>query len=222
MNLLVFLVTAVVVPMLVNELTDWLPWFAVRMIRAAARTLPVAVRSRYAEEWQSELDTVPGNLSKLIFAVRICVGARATTAAIGRIPRGRFHALCDKTMAAGALILLAPIFVAVPLVIRVGTRGPVFVRQTRTGRHGRPVRAWKFRTLADVAMAADAEGGMPIVADPQITKVGFWLRRWSLDGLPQLFNVLFGDLSLAELPARAEAARHDGRTEHTPGDRPNS
>jgi hypothetical protein len=63
-NILVFLLTAVLVPMLVNEFTDWLPWFAIRLVWAAARTLPPAVRLRYSNEWLGELDATPGKLSR--------------------------------------------------------------------------------------------------------------------------------------------------------------
>lgn len=72
--------------MLVSEFTDWLPWFAARLIGAAARTQPYAVRSRYAEEWLAELDDVPGKLAKLAFAIRILVRAPVTAAAIRGVP----------------------------------------------------------------------------------------------------------------------------------------
>lgn len=86
MNILIFLVTAVIVPMLVSEFTDWLPWFAARLIGATVRTLPYAVRSRYAEEWLAELDDVPGKLSKLAFAIRVLARAPSMAAAIRGVP----------------------------------------------------------------------------------------------------------------------------------------
>ena len=111
----------------------------------------------------------------------------------------------DKASAVSALILLAPLFAAVVLVIRLSDHGPAFFRQTRVGKGGRTFTLYKFRT-----MVPDAESCKPSLAasneadavlfkirrDPRITRPGAWLRRWSLDELPQLVNVLLGDMSL--------------------------
>ena len=86
MKIMAYLVTAVVVPMLVNEFTDWLPWLSARLVGAAARMLPSAVRPRYTDEWLAELDATPGKLSKLAVAIRIFVRAPATSAAISGAP----------------------------------------------------------------------------------------------------------------------------------------
>jgi len=95
-SVLVFLLTAVLVPMLVNEFTDWLPWLAERLIWAAARTLPSAVRLRYTDEWLGELDATPGKLSKLVVAVRIFVRAPATAVIISRVLS--FKAITGKSV----------------------------------------------------------------------------------------------------------------------------
>ncbi len=111
----------------------------------------------------------------------------------------------DKVAAASALILLAPLFAGIALTIWLADRGPVFFRQTRVGKDGAAFTLYKFRT-----MVVDAERLMPQLAvhneaddvlfkirrDPRITGPGGWLRRWSLDELPQLFNVLLGSMSL--------------------------
>ncbi|MEW6336889.1 MAG: undecaprenyl-phosphate glucose phosphotransferase [Acidobacteriota bacterium] len=97
----------------------------------------------------------------------------------------------------GALLLLAlwPVFLTIALLIWREDRGPVFFRQLRMGLDGQPFLIWKFRT-----MVPDAEAGTgPRFAtpnDPRVTRVGTWLRRLSLDELPQLFNVLRGEMSL--------------------------
>ncbi|HEU4584949.1 MAG TPA: sugar transferase [Gemmatimonadaceae bacterium] len=96
------------------------------------------------------------------------------------------------------LVLLAPLFVLVGIVIAVdgwyGRGGSVFFAQERVGQRGTRFRMWKFRT-----MVADAErrgAQLTVGADPRITRVGSWLRRLKLDELPQLFNVLRGEMSL--------------------------
>ncbi|HEU5161366.1 MAG TPA: sugar transferase [Streptosporangiaceae bacterium] len=113
--------------------------------------------------------------------------------------------LFDRAAALAALLLLTPLFVAIAIAIRVGTPGPVLFRQTRIGRDGREFTVLKFRT-----MIADAELHKPallqrnehdgllfkIKKDPRVTSIGARLRRYSLDELPQLINVLRGDMSL--------------------------
>jgi lipopolysaccharide/colanic/teichoic acid biosynthesis glycosyltransferase len=92
------------------------------------------------------------------------------------------------------LLLLWPLFLIVAIFIKIDDRGPVFFRQVRVGKNGKPFRIWKFRT-----MVTDAERmGKPLTVggDPRITRVGYWLRRTKLDELPQLLNVLLGEMSL--------------------------
>ena len=102
------------------------------------------------------------------------------------------------------LIVLAPVFGLIALTIRFDSGGPVFYRQIRIGRDGRPFAIWKFRTMVEGADAMkaslrdlnEADGLFKIAADPRITRVGGWLRRRSLDELPQLVNVVRGEMSL--------------------------
>ncbi len=112
----------------------------------------------------------------------------------------------DLVAAVAGLILLAPLFALVALAIKLDSRGPVFFRQRRWGRGGREFRIVKFRTMVDGADAMkegveeqnDLAGGplFKIREDPRITRTGGWLRRTSLDELPQLWNVLRGEMSL--------------------------
>ena len=106
-----------------------------------------------------------------------------------------------------ALALLSPVFAAVAWRIRRDSPGPVFFRQTRAGRGGRLFSVWKFRTMTDGAASAGL--GLNVAeGDPRITKVGAFLREWSLDELPQIINVLTGEMSLIgprpALPEQAE------------------
>jgi lipopolysaccharide/colanic/teichoic acid biosynthesis glycosyltransferase len=118
------------------------------------------------------------------------------------------------------LALLAPVFGALALAVRLGSSGPVFHRQTRIGRDRRTFLMWKFRTMvvdADrhkdaLASANENDGHMfKMRKDPRVTRVGRFLRRYSLDELPQLVNVLKGDMSLVgpRPPLPEEVARYD-------------
>ena len=110
--------------------------------------------------------------------------------------------LLDVVAAALGLLLLFPVFVAIAVAIKLESPGPVFFRQERVGRHGRPFRIFKFRTMAGAA----AGGGPQVTAagDSRVTPVGAWLRRFKLDELAQLIDVLQGTMSLVgprpELP----------------------
>jgi lipopolysaccharide/colanic/teichoic acid biosynthesis glycosyltransferase len=92
------------------------------------------------------------------------------------------------------LILLSPIFLVIALVIVIDSRGGVFFLHKRVGKDGHDFRVVKFRTMA---AGAEKQGGLTISArDSRITQPGYFLRRYKLDELPQLFNVLKGEMSL--------------------------
>jgi Undecaprenyl-phosphate glucose phosphotransferase len=100
----------------------------------------------------------------------------------------------DLILSALFLALLSPLLLALALAVKAGSRGPILYRQERVGLDGKPFRMLKFCT-----MRADAEAEGPRFAldrDPRTTQIGSWLRRTSLDELPQLWNVLLGDMSL--------------------------
>jgi exopolysaccharide biosynthesis polyprenyl glycosylphosphotransferase len=111
----------------------------------------------------------------------------------------------DRIVAGTALLACAPLFVVIMMIIRLFDGGPAFFCQTRVGRGGRAFAVFKFRTM--VVDAEDRKGDLIALnetdgvlfkmrRDPRITPVGRWLRRWSLDELPQLVNVLIGEMSL--------------------------
>ncbi len=110
----------------------------------------------------------------------------------------------DLAGAAAGVLVLAPLFLVIALLVRAEDGGPAFFGQRRVGHRGRPFRMWKFRT-----MVRDAESrGLPLTVerDPRVTRVGAWLRRLKLDELPQLFNVLAGDMTF--VGPRPELARY--------------
>ncbi len=116
----------------------------------------------------------------------------------------------DRAFALLALVLLAPVFALLALAIKLDDGGPALFRQTRVGRDGRRFSVVKFRTMVPDAEALKATLALQIQPtgiqqdgvlfkikdDPRLTRVGRRLRRWSLDELPQLLNVLAGDMSL--------------------------
>lgn len=99
----------------------------------------------------------------------------------------------DKLLALILLVLLSPVIIALSIWIKLDSKGPVFYRQERVTRYGRIFRIFKFRTMIS---DADKVGSLVTVGqDNRITKVGHIIRKYRLDELPQLFNVLTGDMS---------------------------
>ncbi len=111
---------------------------------------------------------------------------------------GKFNAiakrLLDVVLAIAALLLLWPLFVVVTIVIKVETRGPVVFKQLRGGRGGVPVGIYKFRTMNTINGALENSNTQK--NDVRVTKFGRILRRLNIDELPQLFNVIRGEMSL--------------------------
>ena len=111
----------------------------------------------------------------------------------------------DRLGAFGMLIVLSPVLAALAMAVRLSSPGPIIFQQRRAGIHGRPFTMWKFRTMSADAeqrhaeLRAQNEMSGPVFKvqnDPRITKIGKLLRKTSLDELPQLVNVLLGDMSL--------------------------
>jgi lipopolysaccharide/colanic/teichoic acid biosynthesis glycosyltransferase len=101
----------------------------------------------------------------------------------------------DLLVAGVLLVLSSPLLAAAVVAIRLESKGPAFYRQRRVGRHGEPFELWKLRTMVPGAEAMGA-GIYVLEGDPRITRIGRLLRRFSLDELPNLFNVIRGDLAI--------------------------
>lgn len=142
-------------------------------------------------------------------------------AGVRRIVKSAF----DRTAAALGLLLISPLLIGVFMAVRLGSSGPAFFRQTRVGKDGKEFRIWKFRSMYVDAEARLAEfqalndnvgGGMfKMKADPRVTTIGRFIRRYSIDELPQLINVLNGTMSLVgprpPLPAEVAKYGYDAR-----------
>lgn len=132
--------------------------------------------------------------------------------------------MMDILLSAVALIVLLPVFAALALIVKKDSHGPVFFAQQRVGRSGEPFKMYKFRS-----MVVDAEARLEALKDqneghghlfklkndPRVTNVGRWMRKYSLDELPQLFNVLKGNMSLVgpRPPLASEVAQYERETE---------
>lgn len=115
----------------------------------------------------------------------------------------------DKLLAVVAMVMLSPFFVLIPILIKLTSKGPVFYRQQRLGRYGRPIRVWKFRSMypdaderlrrildSDPARRVEWEASFKLKDDPRVTPLGKFLRKTSVDEFPQLFNVFSGEMAL--------------------------
>lgn len=134
-------------------------------------------------------------------------------------------AVAERVVAAGSLLLLGPLLLALLFVVRLSSPGPALFRQTRIGRDGQPFTMLKLRTMtigderphAELLARNEVGGGVlfKLREDPRVTRVGRVLRRYSLDELPQLVNVLRGDMALVgprpALPREVEAYAADPR-----------
>lgn len=178
--------------------------------------------------WQIEQDEVELVVAPALMEV---AGPRISIRPVAGLPllhvehpelsggRQLVKSLFDRAGALVALLVLAPVLVAISLAIRLCGGGPVLFRQIRVGRDGREFTVLKFRTMIDNAEAHkpdllqlnDNDGLLfKIKKDPRVTTVGRWLRRYSLDELPQLLNVIRGDMSLVgpRPPLREEVEQY--------------
>jgi lipopolysaccharide/colanic/teichoic acid biosynthesis glycosyltransferase len=119
--------------------------------------------------------------------------------------------LIDILASSLGIVLLAPVWIVAASLVKLTSRGPVFFRQERIGRGFRPFRIYKFRSMVQDAHEQGSQ--VTFGADPRITTVGRFLRATKIDELPQLFNVLVGDMSLVgprpEVPKYVEMFRED-------------
>jgi putative colanic acid biosynthesis UDP-glucose lipid carrier transferase len=113
--------------------------------------------------------------------------------------------IVDIVVSLAGLVFLSPLMLVVAIAIKLDSDGPIFFRQTRHGFNGRPFGIYKFRSMTvlengDVVRQAEKQ-------DARVTRVGYWIRRFSIDELPQLLNVLYGDMSI--VGPRPHASTHD-------------
>ncbi|MGB6321328.1 MAG: undecaprenyl-phosphate glucose phosphotransferase, partial [Xanthobacteraceae bacterium] len=177
-----------------------LPWSATETIDRCAKTflaLPV------------EIHLGPEQILHKFDEVELAKVGPLASLQLTRMPLSRAEAVqkrvFDLVFASLALIALTPLLVAVAILIKLDGPGPIFFVQRRYGFNQQPFRIIKFRTMRvseDGAIMPQTTRG-----DPRLTRIGRWLRRWNIDEIPQLFNVLTGDMSL--VGPRPHALSHD-------------
>ena len=171
-------------------------------MRRAIAKLPDDFKDRYDEEWRGHLNEIPGELGKLVVALglpiaanKICYGPWT----VGRV----LKTAIDKCLGVLLLVVSLPAMLPIILFIKFDSKGPVLVRQNLRFAN-RTFTLFKFRTM-HVGFEGDPD-------DPRVTRVGRFLRHFSLDELPQLINVIRGDMSLV-------GPRPDNRKERLNSDR---
>jgi Undecaprenyl-phosphate glucose phosphotransferase len=177
-----------------------MPWSATDAIRRCAESfmaLPVEIHltpERILDRFENVTLTKLGPMASL----------QLTRLPLSRLERFQKRAF-DLVLAGTGLLVLTPLLIIVAIMIKLDSAGPVFFLQHRYGFNQKPFRIIKFRTmrtLDDGAVVAQATRN-----DPRITKVGQFLRRWNIDEIPQLFNVVMGDMSL--IGPRPHALSHN-------------
>lgn len=123
-----------------------------------------------------------------------------------RVPYKIVKRTTDVTLSAIAMILLLPVFAVIALAIKLESKGPVFFKHTRIGKDGKIIKIYKFRSMVENAedlikeftpeQMKEYKENYKLSNDPRITKIGEFLRKTSLDELPQLLNIIKGDLSI--------------------------
>ncbi len=150
-----------------------------------------------------------GGLVSRFKEARVARFGRATTLSLTREPLGPFEQMSKRTFdvlsASLALVLLAPLLLIIAAIVKFDSHGPVFFRQRRRGYNLEEFGIWKFRTMTALDDGDDVRQATQ--NDMRVTRVGRLLRKYSLDELPQLFNVIRGDMSL--VGPRPHAVAHD-------------
>ncbi len=223
---------AVFSKLLADEFKAWAPSLVATIIAAAVRHLPPAKRQRFAEEWEAHVNGVPGDIGK----IAVACGCLTAAWKIAAGPFGASKRILDVVLAACLVVSTAPLIIVIFVAVGASSSFHIFFRDARVGRHGKRFEVLRFRTMAVdasdrlqkyLAESPEAErewnDARRLRFDPRVTEIGRILRVSSLDELPQLFNVLLGDMSMVgPAPATEEdlkklAAADDGYTVCKPG-----
>jgi exopolysaccharide biosynthesis polyprenyl glycosylphosphotransferase len=171
------------------------PSWVMEMLRKLPPGVRISVVPRLFElvTWQSQIEELHGLTVMDVAPPRLGLGSRACKRSM------------DIAVSGASLLVLSPLMAVIAIAIKASSRGPVFFRQPRTGRDGEPFQIFKFRSMEvgaddvklDLRERNQVDGPLfKLRSDPRVTRVGQFLRSTSLDELPQLINVLVGQMSL--------------------------
>lgn len=203
MGILTSLAFGVVVKLMADEAKASLPSITQLILDFAVSRLPADQREQRKEEWAADLESFPGDLARLLWAlglpwaaVKIRIDYRGLACGhLSRWSRSSSKRLFDLSCVLLALPAMLPLFLVIGLAVRLTSRGPVLFRQTRAGRNGKQFAIFKFRTMPVHGTSTDWTA-ITTNMNRALTLVGPFLRRYKLDELPELVNVLLGDMSL--------------------------
>jgi lipopolysaccharide/colanic/teichoic acid biosynthesis glycosyltransferase len=210
--MLVTLLIGVVARFMGDEVKSWFTWLHKSIRRIAVAKLPNNLRERYQEEWESGLDDFPGEIFKLFYSIgllRAALGIHKAAQEVTvdhRAPFGPIKRVFDFLFSAALIFSVLPCLLTIAIAIKIESDGPLFSLSKRIGKKGRTFHIAKFRTVRH-----DNEAQFTKVYHLRVTRVGRFLRRYSLDELPVLFSILKGDMSLVgpRAPLSSEVADYD-------------
>jgi lipopolysaccharide/colanic/teichoic acid biosynthesis glycosyltransferase len=223
-GMLVTLLIGVVARFMGDEVKSWSTWLHKSIRHIAVAKLPNNLRERYQEEWESGLEDFPGEILKLFHSIGLLRAALQIhkaaqedmverTAAFAPIKR-----LFDVLFSTVLILAVSPCLFIIAVAIKMESAGPLFSLSKRIGKKGRAFHIAKFRTVrpdsetqfATVQIYGCKDEVFESDYHLSITRVGRFLRRYSLDELPVLFSILTGDMSIVgPLPLLNEVAHYD-------------
>jgi lipopolysaccharide/colanic/teichoic acid biosynthesis glycosyltransferase len=209
-GMLVTLLIGVVARFMGDEVKSWSTWLHKSIRRIAVAKLPNNLRERYREEWEGGLEDFPGEIFKLFYSVGLLRAAleihkaAQETTADHRAAFGSIKRLFDVLFSAATILAVLPCLLTIAIAIKIDSEGPLFSLSKRVGKKGRPFQIAKFRTVRPDNEAqfttTRMRGWRDEVSESgyhlRVTRVGRFLRRYSLDELPVLFSIIKGDMSL--------------------------
>lgn len=194
-----------------TEINEWLPWLAKKIMRKAVLILSEELRERYSEEWAAVLDDVPGKILPFVTACGFwwTASRRRILTAVMRRSNDAVFRVNDLGSAVAFFFFFGWLYACVAACVKLSSGGPAVYAIPSIGKDGRVFRLYRFRTMvndSDAVLARhlrENEGArrewalhQRLENDPRFTRVGAFLRRYSLDELPIFINLLKGDVAL--------------------------
>jgi lipopolysaccharide/colanic/teichoic acid biosynthesis glycosyltransferase len=200
-----------------DELKAWNPTLVDKLTSIAIKRLPPDHRERFAEEWESDLDSIPGGISKVLYAFGLIQAAGRISVQFKSRAFSSRNTLARRCLdlLAGAFCFIAslPVMVLIAVAIKVTSPGPIISSEECIGKNGTRFMIRRFRTsyINSREILAEFVHNNPeilkqwmeegrITNDPRVTRVGRFLLRTTIAEIPQFWNVLRGEMSLIGLP----------------------